>query len=232
MRSIVEDTEAPSRTGAWPAWTGSNHDMSRFATRWADGDAAQGPGRPCSCCSCLRGTPVLYQGDEIGQDRHRRAPRPDAGPSRRRLLAGLRRTRRHAHAHAVARTDPAEASPSPERSPGCPSATRRACNVEDQRSDPDSMLNLARDLIALRRATPELQPRARTGRCGRPGSVGLEPGTARWWSCSTCRTGRARGRGRLGHGADRHRPPPRRGPGRRDAPGEGWEGVVVERTDR
>jgi glycosidase len=30
-------------------------------------------------------------------------------------------------------------------------------NVEDQRSDPDSMLRLARDLIALRRETPGLQ---------------------------------------------------------------------------
>ena len=27
--------------GAWPAWTGSNHDMSRFATRWAGDDPAQ-----------------------------------------------------------------------------------------------------------------------------------------------------------------------------------------------
>jgi alpha-glucosidase len=32
-----------------------------------------------------------------------------------------------------------------------------ACNVEDQRADPRSMLSLGRDLLALRRRTPDLQ---------------------------------------------------------------------------
>ena len=27
--------------GAWPIWTGSNHDVSRLATRWAGGDPAK-----------------------------------------------------------------------------------------------------------------------------------------------------------------------------------------------
>ena len=37
MRAIVEETEERSLPhGAWPAWTGSNHDMFRFATRWAE----------------------------------------------------------------------------------------------------------------------------------------------------------------------------------------------------
>ena len=46
-------------------WTGSNHDISRLATRWGDGD----PGRTRAALVLLltlRGTPVLYQGDEIG----------------------------------------------------------------------------------------------------------------------------------------------------------------------
>ncbi len=65
MRAIVEATEAALPSGAWPVWTGSNHDMSRFATRWAGGD----PDRArvaLLLLLCLRGTPVLYQGDEIG----------------------------------------------------------------------------------------------------------------------------------------------------------------------
>ncbi len=32
MRTIVEATEAALPDGAWPVWTGSNHDMSRFAS--------------------------------------------------------------------------------------------------------------------------------------------------------------------------------------------------------
>ena len=51
--------------GAWPAWTGSNHDMSRFASRWADGDERKAR-VALLMLLCLRGTPVLYQGDEIG----------------------------------------------------------------------------------------------------------------------------------------------------------------------
>ena len=38
MRAIVEATERALPAGAWPAWTGSNHDMSRLATRWAEDD--------------------------------------------------------------------------------------------------------------------------------------------------------------------------------------------------
>ena len=43
--TIVERTEAALPPGAWPAWTGSNHDMSRFATRWAGDDPRADPGR-------------------------------------------------------------------------------------------------------------------------------------------------------------------------------------------
>src|SRR5207253_8780096 len=38
MREIVESTEAAIPAGAWPVWTGSNHDVGRLATRWAGGD--------------------------------------------------------------------------------------------------------------------------------------------------------------------------------------------------
>ena len=48
-RDVVELTEAAPPAGAWPVWTGSNHDMFRFPTRWA-GDDPRKIGWPCSCC--------------------------------------------------------------------------------------------------------------------------------------------------------------------------------------
>ncbi len=65
LRRVVEDTEAVLPTGSWPAWTGSNHDMGRLSSRWAGGDPRKAKVALLVLLS-LRGTPVLYQGDEIG----------------------------------------------------------------------------------------------------------------------------------------------------------------------
>jgi len=35
LRELVEGTEAAMPHDAWPVWTGSNHDVVRFPTRWA-----------------------------------------------------------------------------------------------------------------------------------------------------------------------------------------------------
>ena len=48
MRPIVEEVEAQLPAGAWPIWTGSNHDVSRLATRWAGGDVAKVRVRPAA----------------------------------------------------------------------------------------------------------------------------------------------------------------------------------------
>ena len=52
----------------WPCWSFSNHDVVRHVTRWAP------PGREDALARCaaalvlsLRGTPCLYQGEELGQ---------------------------------------------------------------------------------------------------------------------------------------------------------------------
>ena len=89
MRAIVEETEAALPPGAWPAWTGSNHDMFRFPTRWAEDDPARVRLALLMLLS-LRGTPVLYQGDEIGMAQRRRGPRGHARPARGPLLPVLR----------------------------------------------------------------------------------------------------------------------------------------------
>ena len=66
LERVVEDTEALLPRGSWPAWTASNHDVVRFPSRWAGGDPRKAR-VALFALLCLRGTPVLYQGDEIGQ---------------------------------------------------------------------------------------------------------------------------------------------------------------------
>ncbi len=153
LAGIVERVEALLPGPAWPVWTGSNHDVSRLATRWCEGDLAK-VRLALLMLLTLRGTPVLYQGDEIGltdrvfeQDElldpvgarfwpyypgrdPERTPMPwDAGPN-----AGFT---------------------SPGTVPWLPMADTPV-NVAQQRSDPGSVLHLVRDVIALRRASPDL----------------------------------------------------------------------------
>jgi alpha-glucosidase len=135
LRRIVADTESTIPAGCSPVWTGSNHDVSRFPTRWADGDRDQARVALMMLLT-LRGAAFLYYGDELGKPFHNRdaarTPMPWApGPG-----AGF--------------TEPGV-------EPWLPFGVVEVCNVADQRADPDSMLHLTRDLIALRRALPDLR---------------------------------------------------------------------------
>jgi len=154
LRGVVGSTEAALPPGSQPAWTGSNHDVGRFPTRWCDGWDERSR---CALMAllALRGTPFLYYGDEIGmidvpmpEDAQldlvggggAEQPSRDAGrtPMRWNGRAGAGFTREGVR-------------------PWLPIGDPHAINVEDQRGDPDSMLQLCRDLIALRRATPDLR---------------------------------------------------------------------------
>src|SRR3712207_2185448 len=64
MRRIVEEVERLLPPAAWPVWTGSNHDAGRLATRWAGGDEDRAR-VALMLLLTLRGTPVLYAGDEL-----------------------------------------------------------------------------------------------------------------------------------------------------------------------
>ena len=56
----------PSET---PVWLGSNHDLSRFPTRWCDGDGDEKRKRlALTMLLTLPGACVLYQGDELGME--------------------------------------------------------------------------------------------------------------------------------------------------------------------
>ena len=156
LQKVVADTERLLPVGAWPAWTGSYHDVSRMATRWGAGDpSAHAPGAGHAAVPARHARALPGRRDRArGWDG--RAPRP-ARPPRRAVLARLRRAR-------MAPAPPRRGAPGPEggfTEPGTrtwlPMADPDRCNVEDQRADAGSVLTLVRDLLALRRRTPDLR---------------------------------------------------------------------------
>lgn len=64
--AIAKAVAQAGEQSSWPCWTFSNHDVVRVASRW------QAAGRPerikmlQALLICLRGTIVLYQGEELG----------------------------------------------------------------------------------------------------------------------------------------------------------------------
>jgi alpha-glucosidase len=154
LRGIVEATEAAVPTGAQPAWTASNHDVGRFPSRWCHGDPAR---IRCALMTLLtlRGTPFLYYGDEIGMlEVPIEGEDVRDGPG----LIGEAQVVRDPGRTPMQWTDePGAGFTDGDVRPWLPIGDPALANVADQRSDPGSHLHLCRDLIALRRETPDLR---------------------------------------------------------------------------
>jgi alpha-glucosidase len=146
MIPVVEATEKIFLPEAWPVWTGSNHDFARFPTRWCDDDE-----RKVRCAVLLlltlRGTPVLYYGDELG------LPQVAVAGADVRDIAGRDGARTPMHWSAEEGAGFTETGVKP----WLPFGDFAARNVEDQRGDPASILALVRELIALRRESADLR---------------------------------------------------------------------------
>jgi alpha-glucosidase len=134
--------------GAWPNWVLGNHDSPRVASRLGPAQARVA----AMLLLTLPGTPILYQGDELGLED---VPIPDeeALDPIARLVPGRGR-------------DP-ERTPMPwDAGPGGGFTSGRpwlplgegnlARSVAAQRGDPASMLTLHRRLLRLRRRAPAL----------------------------------------------------------------------------
>ena len=154
MRAIVEGVEERLLPTSWPVYTGSNHDAGPAR----DALGRRRPGRArlaVLMLLTLRGTPFLYYGDEIGLADVPIDPEQALDPVARRTGDPDRnrdpcRTPMQWTAEAGAGFTEAGVTP------WLPFGDPAACNVADQRDDPDSQLHLVRDLIALRRAHAEL----------------------------------------------------------------------------
>jgi alpha-glucosidase len=126
----------------------SNHDISRFPTRWGNGDERKAR-LALLVLATLPGTTTLYYGDEIAMT-DVAVPRE---LRRDRMTPGVGTAGRDAE-----RT-PMQWDASPQAgftaegaTPWLPFGDNAARNVAAQREDPGSTLNLCRGLLALRRA--------------------------------------------------------------------------------
>ncbi len=155
LRAVVEDTERHFAPSAWPLWAVSTHDLPRFPTRWC-AERPEAVRAVLLMLLTLRGTPILYYGDELGLPDtplgagQRRDPVGtgafDAGPGR----DPSRTPMPWARGPGAGFTDPGA-------EPWLPIDLCPGMTVEEQRADPGSTLHLCRDLIDLRRRSDDLR---------------------------------------------------------------------------
>ncbi len=155
MRTVVEGMETKLPDGAWPVYTGSNHDAGRLATRWA-GDDPRRARAALLMLMTLRGTPFLYYGDEIGLPDVPLDPANALDPVPHRT-GKPERNRDPCRTPMQWTADPGAGFTEPGVEPWLPTGDAAAYNVAGQRADAGSQLHLTRDLIALRRAQADLR---------------------------------------------------------------------------
>ena len=150
LGALIGTYESALPPGGWPNWVLGNHDRSRVASRLGSAQARVA----AMLLLTLRGTPTLYQGDEIGMTDVAVPPHLVQDPWEKNVPGlGLGRD--------PERTPmPWDASPNACFTDGTPwlplGSDWRDVNVAAQDADSRSMLSLHKALISLRRAHPAL----------------------------------------------------------------------------
>ena len=156
VRRMVDDYEAVLPPDAWPNWVLGNHDQHRLATRVGPDQARVAN----MMLLTLRGTPTCYYGDELGMEN---VPIPLE------KVQDPPAVNQPEIAHIVGRDPertPMQWDASPNAGFSAPDVEElwlplaldyQEVNVADQLSDPYSMLNFYRKLLAYRKASPALQ---------------------------------------------------------------------------
>ncbi|WP_298692082.1 alpha-amylase family glycosyl hydrolase [uncultured Sphingomonas sp.] len=150
LRRVIADYEASLPAFGWPNWVFGSHDAPRIAARIGEAQARVA----AMLLLTLRGTPTLYQGDELGIGE---VPIP---PDRVRDPQDLRQPGLGIGRDRSRTPMPWDASPFAGFSttePWLPlNPDWRTRNVAAQDRDPTAMLQLYRDLLRLRRAQSPL----------------------------------------------------------------------------
>ena len=170
LRDVVEAVEATLPSRATPCWTMSSHDVPRYVTRWCENDPHRARAALVLLLS-LRGTAVLYYGDELAM--------PDTEVRPEELLDPVSRK-----FHPLLNRDAAR-TPMPWRpqrgggftdgsvTPWLPIGDLAAATVADEEADAGSPLHLTRGLLALRRELADY-------RDGAYATVAAPPGAWAW----------------------------------------------------
>ncbi|MBR0692213.1 alpha-amylase family glycosyl hydrolase [Bradyrhizobium lablabi] len=150
VETIIADYEKALPIGAWPNWVLGNHDRPRVASRVG----AEQARIAAMLLLTLRGTPTLYYGDEIGMRQVPIAPNQVRDPFEKNVPgigAGRDGCRTPMQWSAEAYGGFSASTP------WLPLAHDFAHdNVVNLEADRGSILNLYKELIALRRGLPEL----------------------------------------------------------------------------
>ena len=172
LAGVVDATLARLPAGASPVWMASNHDISRFPTRWGRGDERKAR-LALLVLATLPGTTTLYYGDEIAMT-DVAVPRE---LRRDRMTPGVGTTGRDAERTPMQwDASPSAGFTAAGVTPWLPFGDNASRNVADQRDDPGSTLRLARDLLALRRTAFAGQVAAYERLPGPPGAWSYRSG--------------------------------------------------------
>ena len=153
--SLANWTNDPEE--GWPSWAFSNHDAPRYTTRWADSRGTEHTARLATLLLlALRGNPIIYQGEELGLPQGH-VPFEDLQDPE--AIANWP----HTLGRDGARTPLPWCSKSPQAGFSTANATWLKVDpahadlaIEQQSSDPGSMVEFTRQLLAQRAALPAL----------------------------------------------------------------------------
>ena len=151
IAAVIERYEAALPTGGWPNWVLGNHDRSRLATR------VGGPAQArlaAMLLLTLRGTPTLYNGDELGMQDVPIARHEVQDPWEKNIPGlGLGRD----PCRTPMQWSAAAGAGFTRAAPWLPLSTNfRQINVEVEAGDESSLLSMYRSLILLRQLEPAL----------------------------------------------------------------------------
>ncbi|MCM1981707.1 glycoside hydrolase family 13 protein [Lyngbya confervoides] len=165
LQQQIEKKEVLTPPGAWPVYFLDNHDIPRHLSRWIACSLCTDPATVAQGAAALlltlRGTPILYYGQEIGMENHEEIP-PDLRQDRA-MIKGNDEDERSTRDGA--RT-PMQWDDSPQAGfsfgeavdPWLPvHPNYKDVNVAKQQSNPDSIFDFYRRLLQVRRQTPALR---------------------------------------------------------------------------
>jgi alpha-glucosidase len=150
IAALIDEYEAALPPGAWPNWVLGNHDRSRLASRLG----LEQTRVAAVLLTTLRGTPTIYQGEELGLA-DVQIPTELVQDPWEKNVPGLGFGR-----DPVRTPMPWDEGPEAGFTSGAPwlpiGSANRARHVAAQCTDPSSILSLYKSLIALRRSEPAL----------------------------------------------------------------------------